>query len=378
MKKLFLTFLAIFLFILSYSQVSKKEKTDSITSFLESYLNSEGERPVNSILVYYEDPDFKYYDAVGMADGKSQPVEKDYQFKIASTTKTFTATVILLMAEEDLVDLDAPMHKYLSGCDFVRIDDIHIIDGKSYGKEVTVRQLLQHRSGIADMFFDKFEAFMEHWNNNRMKQWNTEKLFEYFYAQEINKLTHFPPGEGFHYSDVNYFLLGLIIEQVSGETLPQQIRLRILEPLRLKNTWFEYYEDPEGHQEVAHSFQGPEDITLESNTSFDWAGGGLISTTKDLAIFIQVLMNGSLFKDPETLKQMMDICETAWGFEYGLGLIAFTINDTKYYGHSGFWGVVMIYQPELKQTLCLCFNQAAAPFNYIKFSADIIQIANMK
>jgi len=219
---------------------------------------------------------------------------------------------------------------------------------------------------------------MEHWGNNKMKQWSPEKLFAYFYEQEINSLTHFPPGKDFHYSDVNYFLLGLIIEQVSGTSLPQQIRERILVPLDLKNTWFEYYEEPTGHQKVAHSFQGPENVTLTANTSFDWSGGGLISTTHDLNVFINAVMKNELFKKQETLTQMMDICQTAWGFEYGLGLIAFDLNGTKYYGHSGFWGVVMIYQPELKQTLCLCFSQAAAPFNYMKFSADIIQIANMK
>ena len=377
MKKLFLTIVLIFLFILSYAQVSSDIRTDSITSFLMFYLNPEGERPVNNILVYYDDPEYSYYNAVGMADGKSEPVGRDFQFKIASVTKTFTAVVILQMAEEGLLDLDDPMYRYLSGYDFVKIDEIHLIDGKSYGKEVTIRQLLQHRSGIADMFFDKFEAFLDHWNDNRMEQWNPEKLFEYFYDQEINKLTHFLPGEGFHYSDVNYFLLGLIIEKVSGETLPQQIRTRILEPLQMNNTWFEYYEDQAGNQKIAHAFQETEDITSGRNTSFDWSGGGLVSTTADLAIFIQALMNGKLYREPETLTGMMNVCPTAWGFEYGLGLIAFTFNGRKYYGHSGFWGVVMVYQPELRQTLCLCFNQAAAPFNYMKFSADIIRIATM-
>ncbi len=378
MKKLFLTLAAFLLFILSCSQVTVDSRTDSITSFLKSYLDPDGERPINNILVYYKDPGYTYYDAVGMADGKSQPAGKDFQFKIASVTKTFVSTVILQMAEEGLLNLDDPMYTYLSGCDFIRIDEIHLIDGKSYGKEITIRQLLQHKSGIADMFFDKFEAFMEHWNNNRMEQWNPEKLFAYIYEQEINQLTHFPPGEGFHYSDVNYFLLGLIIEQVSGTSLPKQIRKRILEPLAMSNTWFEYYEDPVGVQRIAHSFQGPEDITLSGNTSFDWSGGGLVSTTKELAVFIEALMTGKLFKKPETLIRMMDIYKTGWPFDYGLGLIEFTFNDIKYYGHSGFWGVVMAYQPERKQTLCLYFSQAAAPFDYMKFSADIIKIANTK
>jgi hypothetical protein len=75
---------------------------------------------------------------------------------------------------------------------------------------------------------------------------------------------------------------------------------------------------------------------------------------------------------------MMDIYKTGRSFDYGLGLIEFTFNDMKYYGHSGFWGVVMAYQPELKQTLCLCYSQAEAPFNYMKFSSDIIKIANME
>jgi D-alanyl-D-alanine carboxypeptidase len=378
MKRIFLILVAFCLFIPSYSQVTADARTDSITSFIESFLQAEGERPVHHILVYYHDPEYSYYDAVGMADGKSIPVESGFQFKIASVTKTFTATVILQMAAEGQIALDDPMHTYLSGCDFIRIDDIHLIDGKSYGREITVRQLLQHTSGIADMFFDKFEAFMDHWNANRNKQWDPGKLFEYFYNQEINLLAHFPPGEGFHYSDVNYFLLGLIIEQVSGSTLPQQIRERILEPLRMYDTWFEYYEEPEGHQKIAHAFQGPEDVTVSGNTSFDWSGGGLVSTTKDLAIFIRALMNNGLFSRKESLTQMMDIIETEWPFDYGLGLIEFNFNGLKYYGHSGFWGVVMAYQPELKQTICLCYNQAAAPFSYLEFSAEILRIATME
>jgi len=153
MKKLFLTLTAFSLYILSCSQVTVDSRTDSITSFLESYLVSEGDRPVNSILVYYDDPGFTYHNAVGMADGKTQPIGRDFQFKIASTTKTFVSTVVLQMAEEGLFKLDDPMHTYLTGCEYIKIDEIHLIDGKSYGKEVTIRQLLQHRSGIADMFF---------------------------------------------------------------------------------------------------------------------------------------------------------------------------------------------------------------------------------
>ena len=358
-----------------YSQTISDSVTAKITNYLASRIQHDGPRPVHNLLVYYEDPEYTYYHAVGLADGASVPVEKDFQFKIASVTKTFTATVILQMAEEGLLELDDPMYQYVSDYDFIHIDRIHPFNGRSYGRKVTIKQLLQHRSGIADMFFDKYEEFMNYFENHRQKQWAPEALFEYFYAHEINKLAHFPPGEGFHYSDVNYFLLGLIIEQVSGAPLPAQIRKRILEPLHMQNTYFEYYEPIRGHQNMAHAFMGPEDITLTANTSFDWSGGGLVSTVKDLSVFLQRLMEGNLFQDPATLVAMKQMHDAGnYPFDYGMGLIGFHFNGELYYGHSGFWGVVMAHHPGENRTICLAFNQASPPFNYMQVVSEILSI----
>ncbi|MBD3414430.1 MAG: serine hydrolase [Candidatus Aminicenantes bacterium] len=75
-----------------------------------------------------------------------------------------------------------------------------------------------------------------------------EKIMEKFFQYRLNTSPHFKPGEGHYYSDINYVLLGLIIEQITGEILPQHIRKRILEPLNRNDTYFEYYEPIHGNQ----------------------------------------------------------------------------------------------------------------------------------
>ena len=373
MRRIIIIGLVLFLAPVLRAQYTVDTLSSKITAFLSDRLNHDGDRPVHQFLLYYDGPGYRYNRAVGLADGTSLPAGNDFQFKIASVTKTFTATVILQMAEEGLFELQDPMHPYLSDYDFIQIDSIHLFNGQSYGREVTIEQLLQHRSGIADMFFDKYDVFLEYFENHRRKQWSPEALFEYIYDHQIHTLTHFPPGQGFHYSDVNYFLLGLIIEQASGTSLPEQIRERILDPLHMRNSYFEYYEPAHGHQKLAHAFMGPEDITLSANTSFDWSGGGLVSTTSDLAVFIKALMGKRLFEHQATLEAMMHMTDTGdMPFDYGMGLIGFHFNGERYYGHSGFWGVVMAHHPGDGRTICVAFNQAAPPFNYMRLVADIL------
>ena len=376
MKKIIIYFYVFLVGILILPAQETALKTQ-LQEYLQTRLQPEGPQPVHSILVYLEQPGFVYHEALGMADGKEEVVTRDHQFKIASVTKTFTATVILQMAEEGLLSLDDKLEPHLTQFPFVKLDQIHLKDDKSQGQDITIRQLLQHRSGLADLFFDKFQEFMAHWNAHKQEEWNSEKHFAYYYKHELNKLAHFPPGEGFHYSDVNYFLLGLIIRQISGTSLAEQYRKRILEPLDMTGTFMEYEEIPSKAPRWAHSFMGAEDISVTSNTSFDWSGGGLVSTTHDLAVFVKALMTGQLFKHAETLEQMMVDKPTGTpAFSYGMGLQKVIMNDKIYYGHSGFWGVQMLYDPISKRTLTFSINQVQAPFGFNVFTQEILALCD--
>ena len=96
-----------------------------------------------------------------------------------------------------------------------------------------------------------------------------------FFRYKLHKKSLFKPGEGYHYSDTNFMLLGFIIEQVTGSSLPEQIRSRILEPLNMKNTYFEYYEPDHGHGKKIEAYLNRINVGGKINTSYEWAGGGL-------------------------------------------------------------------------------------------------------
>ena len=199
---------------------------------MHSHLVIKGKKPVYSIQVYISKEDKIFCEAVGVSDGKNEKACKDNQFKIASITKTMTATIILQMQEEGMLNLNEKISKYLSNVSFVKVNELHIYDGEKYGLDITVKQLLQHKSGLADIFTDAAFRFYLNEYLNKNQEWDAEKLMNRYYKYGLNKKAHFAPGKGYFYSDVNYFLLGIIIENVSGKTLAQNFRKRIFEPIR--------------------------------------------------------------------------------------------------------------------------------------------------
>jgi D-alanyl-D-alanine carboxypeptidase len=280
------------------------QQPEPLKQIMTDHLKSIGKSPVHSIQIYISKGDSVFHDAVGYSDGQSEKADKNNPFKIASITKTMTAIVILQMQEEGKLNVDEPIFKHLVDVKYSRINDLHYFNGKSYGNSITIKQLMQHRSGIADIFTDAALKFYLNEFLHKKQEWNPEKLMSRYYKYGLNKKAHFSPDSGYFYSDVNYFLLGMIIEKLSGQTLAQQFRARIFQPLNMKDSYFEYYEKKQGENSLAHSFLGRRDVTKTLNTSYDWAGGGVVSTTADLAIFLRSLFEGNLFNNPSSLKSM--------------------------------------------------------------------------
>jgi len=211
---------------------------------------------------------------------------------------------------------------------------------------------------------------------HKKQQWDSEKLINRYYKYGLNKDAHFVPDSSYYYSDVNYFLLGLIIEKISGETLAQQFRTRIFEPLNMQNTYFEYYEPAKGNGKMAHSFLGKRNITKTLNTSYDWAGGGVVSTTADLAVFLNGIFEGKLYKNDATLNAMTTMLphtlKSGRISYYGLGLYQYTFNGNIYYGHGGFWGSLIAYCPTKKITFCGSVNQVNPSFRTSQFIETLL------
>lgn len=357
MKKSLIFF--IFIPIISFGQ------TASVDDILKSYIDDKSENPVSSILMLIESENISYNKEFSISDNSIENDFQNKQFKIASSTKLFVATIILQLAEEGKLNLNDKANKFLGDIDYLNFKNFHIFNGKKYYKKITIKQLLSHRSGLADIFSDRQAEFVQVLQENPSMQYSSKKIVELYFKFNLNSEAHFKPNKSWHYSDMNYVLLGLIIEKIEEKPLHESIRERLLEPLKMKNTFFEYYELPEKQKVIQNQFVGNINFT-EINTSFDWAGGGLVSTNSDLSIFIKALFDNRLLSQ-KSLKKMINTKETSEGeSKYGLGIYETEYNGKTFYGHYGFYGSYIGYCPENKMVISYSINQASPNFSVYK------------
>ncbi|MFG2297235.1 serine hydrolase domain-containing protein [Streptomyces sp. NPDC048603] len=239
----------------------------------------------------------------GVADIRTgRPAMEQGRFRAGSVTKTFTAAVVLQLAAEGRVDPNRPVRDYLPD---------HI--PAAYA-QVTVRQLLNYTSGlpVADGPGDSFQSQWEH----RFDVVDPRAQI----ANAVAKEREFAPGEAQHYSNINYTVLGVLIEKLTGTTYERAVEQRIAKPLGLRHTWVPgrtevriHGPHNRGYQAVARPDGSVErrDVTVW-NQSDRWAAGGLISTTEDLERFTQELFAGRVVPRPQleemfTVPQVRDI-----------------------------------------------------------------------
>jgi D-alanyl-D-alanine carboxypeptidase len=342
------------------------------------HLVHRGGAPVHSFVLYLENEPagLVIHEGVGIVGRTDTPIDGDYQYNVASITKMFVAAIVLQLVEEGRLALDDRAVGYLGGLDFLDTGALHVLDGTSHASEITIDHLLQHRSGLGDVFIDTATRFNLHVLLNRRQQYSPQAIMELFFEYGLNEAPHFAPGDGYYYSDINYVLLGLIIEGVTGESLPAEIRRRVLEPLGLSATYFEYYEPPTGPGKRLDSYLGRLNMTRDFNTSYEWAGGGLVSTAEDMATFIRALFDLELFEDPGTLALMLDPgANQDEGTRYGRGIIRYDVDGTTYFGHGGFYGSLLLHQPEEGITLSANVAQASPPFDAMAAVRTLLQIA---
>ncbi|MDQ1013692.1 serine hydrolase domain-containing protein [Streptomyces afghaniensis] len=251
----------------------------------------------------------------GTADLRTgRPVPDTGYFRIASNTKTFVAAVVLQLVGERKLALDDTVEKWLPG----------VVRGNGNdGRKITLRQLLQHTSGIHDDY-PGIESAKEY-HEVRFHPLTPEQLVE----RAMRHRPDFRPGKGWSYSNVGYVLLGTVIEKATGRTWHDQVRDRLLKPLGLRHT---YYPGASAalREPHAHGYQRfatePKlvDVTLYQDPN---ASAGLIGTTADLNRFFRDLLGGKVLR-PAQLKEMKrtgplnDEFQLPYpGARYGLGLM---------------------------------------------------------
>ncbi len=263
--------------------------------------------------------------AAGVANLSSKkPMETDFRFRIGSVTKAFTATVVLQLAEENSLNLDDSIEKWLPG----------VIQGNGYDdKQITIRQLLNHTSGIAEYTRSKGFNLMD-----TKKSYRAEELVK----MGISMPPDFAPGKSWSYSNTGYVLLGILIETVTGNSYAEEIENRIIEPLELSNTFLPGNSSVIPGTKHARGYiqldgaSEPKDVTYY-NPSMGSSAGDMISTADDLNKFFSYLLGGKLLKEQQ-LKQMLTTVptgEAAFG-RYGLGIYETKLpNGVSIWGHGG-------------------------------------------
>jgi D-alanyl-D-alanine carboxypeptidase len=301
---------------------------------------------------------FAFSGAQGLyARNGSRPLRANDAFRAASVTKAVTATLAVYLAANERWKLDDPITNYLPT---QVIGKLRKIEGLSNVNELTIRRLLSHTSGLPDYFFD--DRFQTQVRKNPNRIWQPEELIEA--ATEIGELL-FSPGTDFSYGDTAYVVVGIAIERLLDCSLADAYRSLIFGPLEMDATYLEWREASR-EDNLSHHYDGDEDL-WDANLSFDWAGGGLITTASDLMRFLQGLFGEALFSSRWLAELMNWQVETRWRpnssaryIRYGLGLGTNIAYGEEIIGVTGVWGAFAYYWPYGNATIAGTLNLVGA------------------
>ncbi|MFE5191086.1 serine hydrolase domain-containing protein [Streptomyces sp. NPDC056628] len=266
----------------------------------------------------------------GTADlNTGRPVSSDGYFRMASTSKTLVATVVLQLEDESRLSLDDTVDHWLPG----------VVQGNGNdGSRISVRQLLQHTSGIHDDL--PGYTTPEEYYQQRDDVYGSEQLV----ARAMAHAPDFPPGEGWAYSNTGYVLLGMIIQKATGHPAHQEIENRILRPLGLDQTrWMGTAPTlPRPHARAYQLFGPDSRVDVTDQIPVDYENLSWVTTTRDENRFLRALLAGRLLPARQLAKMKQTVPVSAevqqlWpGGRYGLGLVERPLScGGTYWSHEG-------------------------------------------
>jgi len=290
-------------------------------------------------------PDGEYVRTFGVADKATKaPMQLDDYIRIGSITKTFTTGALLQLVDQGKVALDDPISKY--------------IPGVPSGDKITLRRLAQMSSGL--LTYDDSDAFVDAYLADPNRSYTPQEMLDFAKASPVK----FPAGTQYDYSNTNTTLLGLVVEKVSGQKLPDFIKEHILVPLKMNHTSFPTTAafpspHPQGYTKIA----GAERVATDWNPSWGWGAGNMVSNLDDMRTWAEELGTGTLLR-PATQRERIDsnvpMSEDNSAF-YGLGVY----NDGGWIGHTGIlfgYETLVVHLPE-SQTSLVFFVNTNSPTN---------------
>lgn len=294
-----------------------------------------------------------------MWEGSAGDLQVAQPFFIASTTKLFTTALVMQLRAEGKLTLEDPVYKFLPAeiC-----QALHIFKGKDYSREINIRQLLSHTSGLPDYFQDKPHGGVS-LESQIIRGQDQYWTFEDAIVRTKNLTPHFAPGTKgkAHYSDTNFQLLGRIIEVLTGQSYAANCQERIIQPLGLSQTYL--YNDATDTR-PRNIYYGRRELVIPKAMASFGADGGMVSTSADLLVFVEAFFTGKLFPR-DYLDGMQEWKKIFAPLRSGTGIHLFRLPGIfglpDLLGHSGLSGTLAYCDPVHNIYIAGSVNQVAHP-----------------
>jgi len=336
--KIYITYIIslAFIFYLSCSGDKKVPLEQKLQNVLDNGIEKYDVEGVSAAIIFSEDK--KWIGTSGISHD-TVTIKPDMLFAIGSITKNFVATLTLKLVEEGKLSLDDPLSKWLPEYPHVN-------------SEITIRQLLNHTSGIY-MFWSN-QKIWDDLKKDRNKIWTPEEVLSYI------KEPYFKPGEGYRYSNTNYLLMAMIIEKATSSSLSVEFKKHFWKPLHIENTYLSIEEEiPDNQAHVyGDNFNNDgsyHDLTFlprASHESITYGSSGLFMTAEDLAFWCHSLFQGKILNQ-QSIKEMTSN-------QLGVGEYAKKLtNGKKAFGHGGAnigTSSIMVYLPKQHLTVVVMIN----------------------
>lgn len=278
------------------------------------------------------------------------PITSDMRMGIASNTKLFVSTVMLILAENNHISLDDSLSKWLPNYNNIN-------------PNIKIRQLLNHSSGVSDPLF--VSPWMDTIKANPTRVFTPNEVLGWVGAPL------FPVGTSYGYSNINYVLAGMIAENATGYHISQLIRDSVLTPLNMDSTFYDVEEPASGT--IAHRWWNLVDYNDTSRVGLNTAAGcagSLFSTASEMTQWYNALFNGQILS-PASMTELTTFIPTGNPtYRYGLGLSRDKTQNLSYWGHGGStWGYrsKMIYDTCLHISVCGLTNSFPSGMESVTF-----------
>ena len=350
----------LFFLSLLFLQISASAQKAALQTLLDS-LRVAGNFPGLSVGIVYKDNT-----SVALVSGfndkeKNIPLLVSDRLLQGSVGKTYASAIAVRLIKEGKLNLDEKVSTYMGKYSWYnRIPNAAMI---------TVRMIMNHSSGV--MRYEFKDQFLKDLTAAPDKVWKPEDLLHYV----LDEKASFAAGEGWEYSDTNYILLGMIIESITGKKFYDLVIQQLLKPYKLNNTFPSDKRElkglSQGYAGAQNEFGGKDKVVGEDgkfiiNPQFEWTGGGIYSTTDDLAKWGKLLYGGKVV-DTSLLLSSAVAAKLGRDTKYALGVIIRPTPMGIAYGHSGFFPGYMtelLYFPE--KQLCVAVQCNSSDFKNLK------------